>query len=380
MTAQSSAGVAASPVASATERGFGRFFLPGPTEVRPSILQAMLQPMIGHRGKGMEDLIARIEPELQYVFRTKRPVYIATSSATGLMEGAIRNGVRSRVLCLVNGAFSDRFFQIARACGVEAEALNVGWGEVHTPQMLADALKRGKFDAVTVAHSETSTGALNPIADLAKVAHDAGDVVLLVDSVSGMAGAPVETDAWQLDFVLTGSQKAFAIPAGLAFAAAQENVIERATAKRDRGIYFDLIEYHKSIEKNQTPNTPALSLFYALAAQLVDIRRETIEARWARHAEMARRTWAWVDEVRDAGVPISVLAPEGYRSPTVTCVGLPGTHNGGAVTSAMKARGFTISTGYGKLKDTSVRIGHMGDHTIDELNALLDALREVLTA
>ena len=260
MTAQSSAGVAASPVASATERGFGRFFLPGPTEVRPSILQAMLQPMIGHRGKGMEDLIARIEPELQYVFRTKRPVYIATSSATGLMEGAIRNGVRSRVLCLVNGAFSDRFFQIARACGVEAEALNVGWGEVHTPQMLADALKRGKFDAVTVAHSETSTGALNPIADLAKVAHDAGDVVLLVDSVSGMAGAPVETDAWQLDFVLTGSQKAFAIPAGLAFAAAQENVIERATAKRDRGIYFDLIEYHKSIEKNQTPNTPALSL------------------------------------------------------------------------------------------------------------------------
>ena len=380
MTAQSSAGVAASPVASATEPGFGRFFLPGPTEVRPSILQAMLQPMIGHRGKGMEDLIARIEPDLQYVFRTKRPVYIASSSATGLMEGAIRNGVRSRVLCLVNGAFSDRFFQIARACGVEAEALTVPWGQVHTPEMLADALKGGKYDAVTVAHSETSTGALNPIAELAKVAHDAGDVALLVDSVSGMAGAPVETDAWQLDFVLTGSQKALAIPAGLAFAAARENVLERAAARRDRGIYFDLLEYHKSIEKNQTPNTPALSLIYALAAQLADIRRETIEARWERHAEMAQRTWAWIDEVRQEGVAISALAPEGYRSPTVTCVALPEKFKGAAVNAAMKSRGFTISPGYGKLSETSIRIGHMGDHTIDELNAVLEALREVLTA
>jgi aspartate aminotransferase-like enzyme len=380
MTAQSSAGLAASPAASATDRGFGRFFLPGPTEVRPSILQAMLQPMIGHRGKAMEDLIARIEPDLQYVFRTTRPVYIASSSATGLMEGAIRNGVRSRVLCLVNGAFSERFFQIARACGVEAEALTVPLGQVHTPEMLATALRGGKFDAVTVVHSETSTGALNPIAELAKVAHDAGDVVLLVDSVSGMAGAPVETDAWELDFVLTGSQKSFAIPAGLAFAAARDNVIERAKARRDRGIYFDIIEYDKSIRKNQTPNTPALSLMYALAAQLADMRRETIEGRWERHAAMARRTWDWVDEVRDSGIPISVLAPEGARSPTVSCISLPPTHNGGAVNSAMKARGFTISAGYGSLKDTGIRIGHMGDHTLDELNALLETLREVLAA
>ena len=117
--------------------------------------------MIGHRGKSMEDLIARIEPDLQYVFRTTRPVYIASSSATGLMEGAVRNGARSRVLSLVNGAFSERFFQIAQACGLEAEALTVPLGQAHTPEMLADALKGGRFDAVTVVHSETSTGALN---------------------------------------------------------------------------------------------------------------------------------------------------------------------------------------------------------------------------
>jgi aspartate aminotransferase-like enzyme len=380
MTAQSSAGVAASPAPATPARGFGRFFLPGPTEVRPSVLAAMEQPMIGHRGKGMEELIARIEPDLQYVFRTTRPVYIASSSATGLMEGAIRNGVRSRVLSLVNGAFSERFFQIARSCGVEAEALSVPLGQVHTADMLADALKGGRFDAVTVVHSETSTGALNPIAEFARVAHEAGDVALLVDSVTGVAGAPVESDAWALDFVLTGSQKALALPPGLAFAVARESILERAAARKDRGIYFDIIEFDKYIRKNQTPNTPALSLFYALAAQLEYIRSETIEGRWERHAAMARRTWEWVDEVRDAGIPVSVLSPEGARSPTVTCVSLPSTHNGGAVNAAMKARGFTISAGYGSLKDTSIRIGHMGDHTVAELDVLLAALREVLVA
>ena len=378
MTAQSSAGVAASPATATPARGFGRFFLPGPTEVRPSVLAAMEQPMIGHRGKGMEELIARIEPDLQYVFRTTRPVYIASSSATGLMEGAIRNGVRSRVLSLVNGAFSERFFQIARSCGVEAEALTVPLGQAHTPEMLADALKGGRFDAVTVVHSETSTGALNPIAELARVAHEAGDVALLVDSVTGIAGAPVESDAWALDVVLTGSQKALALPPGLAFAVARDTILERAAARKDRGIYFDIIEFDKYIRKNQTPNTPALSLFYALAAQLEYIRSETIEGRWKRHAAMARRTWEWVDEVRDAGIAISVLSPEGSRSPTVTCVTLPSTHSGSAVNSAMKARGFTISAGYGSLKDTSIRIGHMGDHTVEELEALLATLREVL--
>ena len=362
------------------QAAFGQFFLPGPTEVRPKILEAMLQPMIGHRGKAMEELIARLEPGLQYVFRTKRPVYIASASATGLMEAAVRNGARARVLSLVNGAFSDRFFQIARACGLEAEALSVPLGQAHTPEMLTDALKGGRFDAVTVVHSETSTGALNPIADLARVAHGAGDVVLLVDSVTGIAGAPVETDEWQLDFVLTGSQKALALPPGLAFGVARENVLERARTKKDRGTYFDLVEFDKGILKNQTPNTPAVSLFYALAAQLDDIRAETIERRWERHAAMARRTWAWVDEMRGAGVGVSVLSPEGFRSPTVTCIALPSSHTGSAVNSAMKARGFTISAGYGALKDSSIRIGHMGDHTVEELEVLLDVLREVLTA
>jgi predicted phosphoserine aminotransferase len=360
---------------------FGRFFLPGPTEVRPEILQAMLKPMIGHRGKEMEELLARIQPGLQYIFKTKRPVYLSSSSATGLMEAAIRNGVRRRVLCLVNGAFSERFFRIAQACGVDADPLEVELGHVNTPAALEKALRRGIYDAVTVVHSETSTGVLNPIKELAQVARAAGDVVLLVDSVSAMGGVEALTDTWKIDFMLTGSQKCFALPPGLAFGVAQPNVLERAKTKHDRGIYFDLVEFEKNILKNQTPNTPAVSLFYALEAQLQAIQKETIEARWARHLAMAKRTYTWVEEMRERGIALEVLAPEGHRSPSVTCIRVPeGGKTGSKISSEVKARGYVIASGYGPLKDSTFRIGHMGDHTVDELDELLDVLTEILTA
>ncbi|HJR43501.1 MAG TPA: alanine--glyoxylate aminotransferase family protein [Gemmatimonadaceae bacterium] len=359
---------------------FGRFFLPGPTEVRPEILAAQQRPMIGHRGKAMEALIASLQPGLQYVFRTARPVYISSSSATGLMEGAIRNAVRRKVLCLVNGAFSERFHRIAVACGVEAVPLQVPLGAAHTPEQLASALRGSDVDAVTVVHSETSTGVLNPIRELAEVCHRHGDVALLVDSVTGVAASPVESDAWKLDFVLTGSQKALALPPGLALGVAQPNVLERARERTDRGIYFDFVEFEKGLAKNQTPNTPALSLFFALDAQLAAIRHETIEARWARHDAMARRTWQWVGDMRDRGVALEILAPEGHRSSTVTCIRVPPPHTGPSVNDAMKKRGWTIATGYGPWKDDSIRIGHMGDHTVEELDLLLDELESVLTA
>jgi aspartate aminotransferase-like enzyme len=357
----------------------GRFFLPGPTEVRTEVLEGQLHPMIGHRGKAMEELIARLQPMLRDLFRTSRPVYISSSSATGLMEAAIRNGVDRKVLCLVNGAFSERFYRIAESCGVETILLQVPWGQGHTPDMVADALASDPCDAVTVVHSETSTGALNPVEDLARVAHEAG-AVLLVDSVTGVAGAPVLTDAWELDFVLTGSQKALALPPGLALGVAQENILRRAMSRPGRGTYFDLLEFEKYIQKNQTPNTPPVSLLYALLTQLERIQVETLEARWARHADMAARVVARVAGWRERGIEVDILAPEGFRSPTVTCLTVGGAHTGSAVNAAMKERGFTISAGYGKLKDATIRIGHMGDHTVEELDRVLDALEEVLAA
>ena len=372
--------MASHPTSKATKdpAAFGRFFLPGPTEVHPDVLRAMQRPMIGHRGKEMQALIERMLPRLQAVFRTRRPVYVASASATGLMEAAVRNGARRRVLSLVNGAFSERFHRIAVACGLEADALEVPLGAANLPDAVRDALRRKQYDAVTVVHSETSTGVLNPIRELARVAHDAGDVMLLVDSVTGIAGAPTETDAWALDFILTGSQKALALPPGLALGVAAPRMLERAKSIPHRGAYFDLLEYEEWTAKRQTPNTPALSLFYALDTQLERIERETIEARWDRHRAMAERTWGWVGEMRGRGLELGVLAPEGFRSPTVTCITLPAGYNGSEITASLASRGYTISAGYGKLKDSSIRIGHMGDHTVAELDELLGVLEEVM--
>jgi aspartate aminotransferase-like enzyme len=305
-------------------------------------------------------------------------VYISASSATGFMEGAIRNAVREKVLCLVNGAFSERFHAIARACGVAVDRLDVPWGDVHSADSLRDALKGKGYDAISVVHSETSTGALNPIEELTRAAHEMGDIAVLVDSVTGIAGAPVETDRWHLDFVLTGSQKALALPPGLAFGVATEALLGRARANTGRGIYFDFVEFEKSIASNQTPNTPALPLLFALDRQLQRIEAEGIEARWARHTAMAQRTWQWVDEMRERGIALTLPVVEKYRSPTVTCIALPPGASSAPIVAELKKRGFVIGAGYGKMKETQIRIGHMGDHTVAGLDVLLEALAEVL--
>lgn len=357
---------------------FGTFFLPGPTEVRPQILEAMMQPMIGHRVVEMEDLMGRMQPRLRSLFQTERPVYVSASSATGFMEGSVRNGARRRVLSLVNGAFSERFFQIAKATGIDADPLEVQWGKAHTPEMVENALSRGIYDAVTVVHSETSTGVLNPIQALADVTQRAGDVVLLVDSVSALGGTEFKTDEWGVDLVLTGSQKAMALPPGLAFCVAQRHILDRAQSKTDRGIYFDFLEFERNILKNQTPNTPAVSLLYALDAQLAAIEQEGLQARFDRHTAMAQRTYEWVDDMREnRGVDLHVLAPENHRSPTVTCIKVPEGWSGPRVAAGVQERGFTIATGYGAMREATFRIGHMGDHTPDRLELLLDVIADV---
>jgi predicted phosphoserine aminotransferase len=358
---------------------FGRFFLPGPTEVRPEVLQAQVAAMIGHRGPAIQGLMGELQPGLQALFATERPVLVSTSSATGFMEAAIRNGAGGRVLALVNGAFSQRFADIARACGQEVDELAVPWGEAHDPDEVADTLRQRRYAAVTVVHSETSTGVLNDLPALAGVVRESRDTFLLVDSVPGVGGAEMRADDWGLDFVLTGSQKALALPPGLAFAVASERMMARSADMPGKGTYFDLMAFAGSLEKLQTPNTPALSLLYALRHQLERIAQEGVEGRLDRHRAMAERTWAWVDAMREHhGVGTEVMAPAGFRSPTVTAIRLSGGLTGPPVVSAMRERGWVIGAGYGALKESTIRIGHMGDHTLDELNELLGVLEEVV--
>lgn len=359
---------------------FGTFFLPGPTEVRPAVLEAMLQPMLPHRGAAFEALFARIQHNLRPVFRTTRPVYVSSSSATGLMEAAIRCARPGPVLAMVNGAFSERFAHIAQSCGRDTVVVGGEWHRPVPLDVVEAALKTRQFSAVTVVHSETSTGTLTALPELARLVH-AYDAALLVDSVTGLAGVPVETDAWELDFVLTGSQKALALPPGLAFGVASERFIREASQAPGRGLYFDLVEFEQYIHKHQTPNTPALSLLYATDAQGAFIAHETIEGRWDRHAAMAATTHAWVQTLRaSTGEPFCIYAPDGARTSTVTAVALPPSLKGEDIVKAVAARGFVIGGGYGKLKSSTFRIGHMGDHTVEGVTRCLAATADAIHA
>jgi aspartate aminotransferase-like enzyme len=361
---------------------FGRFFLPGPTEVHPEVLAAQNQPVIGHRGTDLSALLAEADPLLREVFRTRRQVYISTSSATGFMEAGIRNGVRRRALSLVNGAFSERFRDLVRDCGREVETYAAEWGEINQPAEVERLLRGGGFDAVTVVHSETSTGVLNPVGEIAEAVRAAEaatgeEILLLVDGVTSVGGGLVETDEWRLDWVLTGSQKALALPPGLAFGVASERMLARAATLPARGQYFDLLEFDRYARKHQTPNTPAVSLIFALLAQLRRIQAEGLAERAERHARLARRCWEWTGST-GAEHGLSLFAPDGYRSWTVTAIGVPSRLAGSEISSGLKKRGFTIGSGYGKLRDATIRIGHMGDHTEDGLNELLVELEEVI--
>jgi aspartate aminotransferase-like enzyme len=357
---------------------FGTFFLPGPTDVRPEVLAAMTRPMIGHRGAAFEEMFARVQAGLRHVFRTKRPVYVSSSSATGLMEASIRCAPPGPILSLVNGAFSERYARIAAACARETDVVEVPLGQTFRLGEVEARLVEKRYAALTVVHSETSTGVLTDVHVVSDLAHRYG-VMCLVDSVSGIAGVPVECDAWGMDFVLTGSQKALALPPGLAFAAASAEYVEHAKAAPDRGVYFDIVEFEKFAAKHQTPNTPAIPLLYALEAQLESIVTESVERRWARHEAMRAETERWVGECATRlGIDLRMFAPEGARSPTVSTIVLPEGVTASAMVRAVAARGYTIGGGYGKVGERAFRIGHMGDHTIETLGRCLAACEDAL--
>jgi aspartate aminotransferase-like enzyme len=345
--------------------------------VRPEILAAMQRPMISHRGPEFEALYAHCDEGLRRFFRTVRPVFISSSSATGLMEAAVRNAPAGPILSLVNGAFSARFADIARACGRTVQALEVPYGEIVPLEAVEHALRARRFAAVTAAHSETSTGAAQDVQAIAELAH-ANGAFSLIDSVSGMGGMSVETDAWSLDFVLTGSQKALALPPGLAFCCASDRYLAAAQDAPARGRYFDIAEFAQYAARHQTPNTPAVSLFFALEAQLNAIGPTGMECRWARHAAMSSATHAWVEHHRQGGRLEGILAPAGARSATVTVVKTAAGTDARTLVDDVAKRGFTLGGGYGKLAATTFRIGHMGDHTVETVSRLLQAITEEL--
>ena len=237
-------------------------------------------------------------------------------------------------------------------------------------------LAAGSYDAVCVVHNETSTGVTNPIKDIAATVHDlAPDTLLLVDTVSGFLGTELRVDEWGIDIALTSSQKAFALPPGIAFAAVSDRVLERAQEIPHRGYYFDFIALEKSLVKNNTPSTPPIALMYAADKQLDDILVEGLENRWARHQHMRDVTHQWALS-RDLGL----FAQDGYWSNTVTAVANTIGMDVNDMAKFMAGKGYAMDKGYGKIKGETFRIAHMGDMQPEELENVLAGLDEFIGA
>jgi aspartate aminotransferase-like enzyme len=356
--------------------GHVKLHIPGPVEVSEKSLRAFRSPMIGHRGQGFKDLYAKMQPQLQALFSTKQLAYLGTSSAWGVMEGSIRNLVSKKVLNCMCGAFSDKWFDVAKRCGKKAEALQVPWGSPIRAEAVNRKLATGQFDALTLIHNETSTGVMSPLAEIAALKKKYPDVMFIVDAVSSLSATKIEFDALGIDALLAGTQKALALPPGLTVFTCSPAALARAATMKDRGYYFDFVEFQKNAEQNMTPSTPSIGHVYALASKLEDIFTEGLEARYTRHAKLAQMTRDWA-----ARHGFTLFPERGFESVTLTCVN-NGARPGGRVIDVgrfqklVKDQGFLIDGGYGKIKGTTFRISSMGDETeatMNQLYAVLDS-------
>ena len=350
-----------------------KLFIPGPTDVNPDVLKAQAQPMLGHRSQEFQGLYARLQPRLQRVFQTEARVYVAASSGSGLWEGAMRSLVRDRLLLCVCGAFGQRWADVAQGNGLDFDQLDVEWGERNLPEQVISELAKQRYDTLAVVHNETSTGIENPVSEIVQAARDSQpNLVVMVDAVSSAAGVQILTDKWDLDVVVSSSQKCFALPPGLAFAAVSDRALERATQVPHRGWYFDLLLLEKYHRRNYTPATPAISLLYALDFQLDRILSEGIEARQARHEQMANLVQTWAQE------NFELFAEQGYRSRTVTAVRNTREMDIPALNAHLAQYDMTLANGYGPLKNKTFRIGHMGEIQPADIEELLAHIDEFL--
>ena len=356
-----------------------KLHIPGPVEVSEKTFRAFCSPMIGHRGQGFKDLYAKMQPQLQSLLYTQQLVYLATSSAWGVMEGSIRNLVTRKVLNCMCGAFSDKWLDVSKRCGKEAEALQVPWGSPIRASEIEKKLATGQFDALTLIHNETSTGTMSPLAEIAALKAKFPEVMFIVDAVSSLTALPIKFDELGIDVLLAGTQKAFAMPPGLTVFAASNAALAKAATVKDRGYYFDFVEFQKNAAENMTPSTPSISHVYALASKLEDFFSEGLETRYARHLKLAKATRDWA-----AGHGFNLFPDPGFESVTLTCVNNGAKPGGREVDVAklqklVKDQGFLIDGGYGKIKGTTFRLSNMGDETEASMGQLYAALNSAMT-
>jgi aspartate aminotransferase-like enzyme len=351
-----------------------KLFIPGPIAVSEKTLRAMSQPMIGHRSTDFVALYQSIQPDLQALCYTKDPVFLSTSSAWGVMEGSIRNVVKKKVLNCMNGAFSDKWYDVSLRCGKQATALKFDWGQPVDPEAVRKELATGAYDTLTLIHNETSCGCMSDLAATMKVVREFPEVIAIVDTVSSLSALPIRKDELGIDVLVSGSQKAFALPPGLSFLSVSKKALDRAATVGDRGYYFDYVEFQKNHEQGMTPSTPCIPHIYALKSKLEDIKAEGLDNRYARHARLNQAVRGHV-----LAKGFRMFPKEGYGSVTLNCfantlnIDLP------ALNKVLKSKHkLVIDGGYGKLKGKTFRISNMGDETDETIAAMLKAFDSAL--
>ena len=351
-----------------------KLFIPGPIAVSEKTLRAMSQPMIGHRSTDFVALYQSLQPDLQALMSTKDPVYLSTSSAWGAMEGSLRNVVQKRVLNCMNGAFSDKWYDVALRDAKQATALKFEWGQPVDPAAVRRELATGAYDALTLIHNETSCGCMSDLAALMNVVREFPEVISIVDTVSSFSALPIKKDELGIDVLITGSQKALAMPPGLSLLSVSQRARDRAAKTEGRGYYFDFVEFQKNHEQGMTPSTPTISHIYALKSKLEDIRAEGIENRYARHARLNQAVRSHV-----FGCGFTLFPAERYGSVTLNCFANNLGYDLAALNKTLKAKHhLVIDGGYGKLKGKTFRISNMGDETDATIAAMLSSFDAAL--
>lgn len=350
--------------------------IPGPTPVPPKVLEAMAQPMIPHRGNEMSELVYRLRAKLQEVHRTDGDVMVWSGSGSAGWEAAIQNTCRpgDHVVVTVCGDFGRRFAAVAERFGLKVTRVEVPWGEsIGADQVAAAIASIDKVRAVLVTHNETSTGVTNPLAEIARVARGAGALVI-VDAVSSAAAMPLETDDWGLDWVISGSQKAWMCPPGLMIAAVSDRALQASTEPGFDSFFWEATKMAEGFRSGQLPTTPAIPLLKALDVALDMMLDEGVDQMWTRQAELG----AWL-RGRLVDLGLSLYADPGAFSASLTALrppaGLTATELRGRI---REGSGIEVAIGQGGEAEAVIRIGHMGWTHQPELEATVESIARVV--
>ncbi len=350
-------------------------YLPGPTEVREDVIEAMCEPTFGHRMDRMTDLYTTIVEDTKEFLHTDDDVIVLTASGTEFWEATTLNLVEDEMLVPTSGAFSERQADVAERLGKDVDRIEYEWGEAVKPGDVRQALEAttGDYDAVAVVMNETSTGVRNPVEEIGDLLAEYPDTYFIVDAISCLGGDDIDIEEHNIDAIFTSTQKAFAMPPGLAVCTVSEEAYERELQKESASWYGGFqraLDYYD--RKGQTHSTPAIPLMLAYRKQMKHMLDEGHEARDQRHREMAEYTREWAREHFD------LFAEDGYESRTVTCIeNTRGIDVAETIETVSQEYDLVFSNGYGDIGEQTFRIGHMGEHTVESVTELTDAIEDV---